>query len=155
MAGTQKFVELLLRNIEEEIPVILIKEKHFVFDSFIRGYHAYMGIWEPKIGDEDFTFVNENDNQYDQFAIAVTFEGRTVGHVPKNLSKILNRFTKIPSCELKCRVTGKRVNRGAGYGLEIPVSYTLIGVEKAIDWAQKNIEKTFVILDKKVEKCKK
>ena len=31
----------------------------------------------------------------------------------------------------------------------------IISVEKAIDWAQKNIEKTFVILDKKVEKCKK
>ena len=25
----------------------------------------------------------------------------------------------------------------AGYGLEIPVTYTLVGVEKAIDWAQK------------------
>ena len=47
------------------------------------------------------------------------------------------------------------MNRDADYGLEIPVTYTLVGVEKAIDWAQKNIEKTFLILDKKVEKCKK
>ena len=86
---------------------------------------------------QDFSFVNENDNQHDQFAIAVTFEGRTVGHVPKYLSKILNRFTKNPFCELTCRVTGKRVNRGAGFGLEIPVTYRLVGV----DWHRRTLKK--------------
>ena len=63
----------------------------------------------------------EEDNEQNDFALAVKFEDRIVGHVPKNLSKIMNCFTKIPSCSLRCKVTGKHVNRGAGYGLEIPV----------------------------------
>ena len=53
----------------------------------------------------------------------------------------MNRFTKIPSCSLRWKVTGKRVNRGAGYGLEIPIVYELIGPEKAVDWGEKTLRK--------------
>ena len=45
----------------------------------------------------------------------------TGGHVPKNLSKILNFFLTLPNCAIKWKVTGKHINQGAGYGLEIPV----------------------------------
>ena len=45
---------------------------------------------------------------------------------------------KIPNCTIGCKVTGKRVNRGAGYGLEIPVQYRFIGAEIAVEWAEKN-----------------
>ena len=44
--------ELLLKNIDEEISLVIQKEKQFSFDSFIRGYHAYMEIWTPKVGDD-------------------------------------------------------------------------------------------------------
>ena len=57
-----------------------------------------------------------------------------LGHPVKQGNKTIS---KIPSCELKCRVAGKRVNRGAGYGLEIPVIYELVGAEKAVEWGQK------------------
>ena len=83
----------------------------------------------------------EEDNEHDDFAVAIKFEDRIVGHVPKNLSKIMNRFTKILSCSLRCKVTGKRVNRGAGYGLEITVVYELIGPKKAVDWGEKTLRK--------------
>ena len=66
-----------------------------------------------------------------------------------------NRFTKIPYCSIECKVTGKPKNRGARYGLEIPVVYELIGAEKAVDWAEKNIKKTLEIVDIKVKKCTK
>ena len=46
---------------------------------------------------------------------------------------------KIPNCANRCIVRGKSVNRGAGYGLEIPVQYRFIGAEKAVEWAEKNI----------------
>ena len=36
--------ELLLKNIDEEISLVIQKEKQFSIDSFIRGYHAYMEI---------------------------------------------------------------------------------------------------------------
>ena len=55
-------------------------------------------------------------------------------------------------CELRYRVTGKRVNSaGDGYGLEIPVTYELVGVDKAVDWARKNIEKGIEIVNKKIK----
>ena len=45
------------------------------------------------------------------------------------------------------------MNRGADYGLELPVTYKLVGV--SVDWAQKNIEKALEVVNKKVEKCTK
>ena len=33
------------------------------------------------------------------------------------------------------------MNRGAGYGLEIPVQYIFVGAEKAVEWAEKHIKK--------------
>ena len=35
---------------------------------------------------------------------------------------------------------GKRLKRGAGYGLEIPVVCTLNGREKAIEWIKSKIQ---------------
>ena len=46
---------------------------------------------------------------------------------------------KIPNCSIGRKVTGKPVNRGGGYGLEITVQYRFINAEKAIEWAEKNI----------------
>ena len=94
----------------------------------------------------------EEDNEHDDFAVAIKFEDRIVGHVTKNLSKIMNRYTKIPSCSLRCKVTSKRVNRGAGYGLEIPVVYELIGPEKAVDWGGKTLRKIGNVVNRKVKK---
>ena len=59
---------------------------------------------------------------------------------------------KIPNCTIGCKVTGKCVNRGVGYGLEIPVQYRFIGAEKAVEWAKKNIKKVFENINKKVNK---
>ena len=84
---------------------------------------------------------SENENQHRKFAVAIVLEERIVGHVPKNLSKIFHQFMKIRNCTIGCKVTGKRVNRGAGYGVKIPVQYRFIGAEKAVEWAEKNIKK--------------
>ena len=94
-----------------------------------------MGIWTAKVGGKNFCLKSEIENQYDKFAVAIVLEERIVGHVPKNVSKIFHQFMKIPNCIIGCKVTGKRVNHGAGYGLEIPVQYKFIGAEKAVEWA--------------------
>ena len=146
---------MLLKNIDQEIELILIKQKQYDLDSFVRGHHAYMDIWTPKAGDENFCLKSENENQHDKFAVAIVLKERIVGHVPKNLSKILHQFKKIPNCTIGCKVTGKRVNRGAGYGLEIPVQYRFIGAEKAVEWAKKNKKNAFETINKKVNKCVK
>ena len=114
-----------------------------------------MDVWTPKVRDENFCLKSENENQHDKFAVAIVLEERIVGHVPKNLSKIFHQFMKIPNCTIGCKVTGKRVNRGAGYGLEIPVQYRFIDAEKAVEWAEKNIKKVFENINKKVNRCVK
>ena len=152
MSAIQK---MFLKNIDEEIELILIKQKQYDLDSFVRGYHVYMDIWTPKVGDENFCLKSENENQHEKFAVAIVLEERIVGHVPKNLSKIFHQFMKIPNCTIGCKVTGKCVSRGAGYGLEIPVQCRFIGAEKAVKWAKKNIKNVFENINKKVNKCLK
>ena len=95
-----------------------------------------MDLSTSKIGDKNFYLKSENENQHNKFAVAIVLEGRIVGHVTKNLRKIFHQFVKIPNCTIGCKVTGKRVNRGADYGLEIPVQYIFIGAEEAVEWTE-------------------
>ena len=112
-----------------------------------------MDIWTPKAGDKNFCLKSENENQHDKFAVAIVLEEQIVGHVPKNLSKIFHRFMKIPNSTIGCKVTGKRVNRGVDYGLEIPVQCRFILTKKAVKWGKKYITKVFQNIDKKIKKC--
>ena len=123
--------KMLLKIIDEEIDLILIKQKQYYLDSFVRWYHAYMGIWTPKVGEKKI----EVRNWKSAWQVCSCYCVGIVGHVSKNLSKIFHQFLKIPNCTIGCKVTGKRVNHGAGYGLEIPVQYKFIGAEKAVEWA--------------------
>ena len=70
----------------------------------------------------------EIGNVYDPNAVAVYQEVRVVGHVPvpRNLAPSLP-FLARNTCKAFVEVTGKRVNRGAGYGLENPCTYRLYG----------------------------
>ena len=44
-------IEVLLKDINQHIPIILIKEDTFTSNCFVRGYYAYMDIWAPKTED--------------------------------------------------------------------------------------------------------
>ena len=50
-----------------------------------------------------------------------------VGHVPANLSVIFSHFLSRTCNKGTAEVTGPRLNRGAGYGLEILCKYRLYG----------------------------
>ena len=52
-------------------------------------------------------------------------------------------------------VTGKRINHGAGYALEIHVEYVFNGNEKAFQWGKKNFDNIDVNVHKKVGGCLK
>ena len=60
--------------------------------------------------------------------------------MPHNISKSVYKFLKLPNLKLSCKVKGKRLNRGVGYGLKIPVIYTFNGHEKAIEWIKSKIQ---------------
>ena len=59
--------------------------------------------------------------------VGVVIDRKTAGHIPKDLSKTFKRFLTLRNCTIKCTVIGKRVNHGAGYGLEIPVNFKFFG----------------------------
>ena len=123
-------------------------------NSYARGYHA---CWNPLIGDDSLRCKREDDNINDDYAVAVKHSNHTgprvVGNVPFLYSSTFKKFLFLPNHTIKVLVTGKRINHGAGYGLEIPVEYVFNGNEKALQWAKKNLDKIDANVNKKVGRC--
>ena len=94
---------------------------------------------------------------YDENAVAVILDDciskKIVGHVPFNWSKLASMFLKVPNSCIRATVTGKRVNRGAGLGLEIPMDYTFYGDARVVLWLEKAFKKITENIDAKVAKC--
>ena len=102
------------------------------WSSYVRGYHEYKDIWSPFVG-EMLRLTVEHTNPHDSFAVAVEKDGTAVGHIPKNISRIVSFFLKKDGNVGFCEVTGTKVNRGAGLGLEIPCVYRLYGHQKYVE----------------------
>ena len=76
----------------------------FQFDIYVRGYHAFMNIWEPLLG-ECLKCVKKPTSEVEKHAVAVVrlnFLSKevVVGHVPKFISMILSMFLSLPGCPL-------------------------------------------------------
>ena len=67
----------------------------------------------------------EPSNVRDKSAVAVFKDGSIVGHVPINMAPILYQFLRREVNKAFVEVKGEKVNRGGGYGLEIPCVYRL------------------------------
>ena len=91
--------------------------------SYVR---ACSDFWTPTIG-KVLLVKPEPTNKKDSNAVAVFKEDMIVGHVPRNLSPRLFQFLRRDINKAFAEVTGQKVNRGAGYGLEIPCTYRLYG----------------------------
>ena len=102
------------------------------FDSYIRGYHAYLDTWTPVVG-ETLLLKREPSNEKDSSAVAVMKEDIIVGHVP---ASVIFQFLRRDCNKGFVEVTGSKVNRGAGYGLEIPSTYRLYGPRPYTDRIQ-------------------
>ena len=145
---------------EIEIPTIIEKSLvTYEYDSFARGYHVYMNIWNPLIG-EILKCKREPTNEVDKHAVSIMRSDSlgkesVVGHIPHSISKFSSMFLTIPSTAIEVEVLGKRLNRGGGYGLEIPVKYRYYGQEKLIQWLSKKLETVKKELECKISKCLK
>ena len=133
-------------NIDEPLPIVIDKANSFSFNSYARGYHAYMKIWNPVDG-AVLVCTRETDNRHDDCALFLIRNSHVVGHVPLGLSKTFSNFLSLPVSTMLCIVTGKRLNRGAGLGLEILVMYQLRGHEKTLQWLEKTITKIVLHVD--------
>ena len=74
----------------------------------------------------------ETTNPKDKNAVAVHIEETIVGHVPYNIAPYMSRFLKRDVNIAYAKVTGGKINRGAGYELEIPCIYRLYGPREYI-----------------------
>ena len=80
---------------------------------YIRGYHAYSSVWSPRVG-ETLTLLNEADNPHDCYDEGqCCCRARTEEAEQDNF--LLSHEIELPFCE----VTGRRMNRGGGFGQEV------------------------------------
>ena len=91
--------------------------------------------------------TRETDNPHDNYAVSIIRNSYVLGHVPLGLGKTFSNFLSLPVSTMLCIVTGKRLNRGAGLGLEILVMYQARGHEKASQWLEKTITKIVLHAD--------
>ena len=105
----------------------------FELNHYICGYHDYMDIWTPYIG-ETLSFHCKKSNSKDPHAVAGMYSDNVmVGHVPVLFSRVFYFFPQRYGHNGCCEITGERVNRGIGVGLEIPCIYRLSGKQLYIN----------------------
>ena len=69
----------------------------------------------------------------------VVNDDEVLGHIPLRLSKIMSMFLKLIDSHMGVEGTGKYVNRGAGYRLEIPCKYHVTSQKKGVAWVSKKV----------------
>ena len=82
---------------------------------------------------ETLRLRREPTNSVDKHAVAVIKDGAVVGHVPYNLAPRFSQFLMRNVNKAFAEVAGKEVNRGAGYGQEVPCVFRLYGPKGYIE----------------------
>ena len=108
MAQNDKVRDLLLKDVEVEIPIYICFSL-YEFDSFIRGYHVYPHMWTP-VEEETYSFTHEPGNEQNCNAVAVMYEDRVVDHIPLAICKCISLFLTLPGSFLETKVTEKKIN---------------------------------------------
>ena len=122
---------------EIQFPIIIEKNlARHEYDSFARGYHMYMDIWNPLIG-MILKCKREPTNEVDKHAVAIMRSNSlakesVVGHIPENVSKFSLMFLMTLFTSIEVEVVGKNLNHGGGHGLETPIKYCFYGLEKIV-----------------------
>ena len=99
----------------------------------VRGHHVYKAAWSPYIR-EELPVQREVNNIHDDFAVAVLMNGNTVGHVPREISRVCWYFLHKSGSEMTCIVNGdRRRSEVDGKGLVVPCVYIIRGKQKHLD----------------------
>ena len=140
LSKEEMILKQMTDNIDEPLLIVTDELICFSFDSYARGYHAYMNIWNPVDG-EILVCTRETDNSHDTYAVSIMRNSYVVGHAPWSLSKAFSNFLSLPGSTILCTVTGKKVNRGAGLGLEITRNISSKGTCESVKVARASYEK--------------
>ena len=76
-------------NIDQPFPIVIDKSYSFSFNSYARGCHVYMNIWNPVDG-EILVCTREIDNPHDNYAVSIMRNLCVVRYVP--LEKAINNI---------------------------------------------------------------
>ena len=91
-------------------------------------------MWISIIEDDSSTREREEHNENDKSAVAIIWDDcvskKIVGHVPLNWSKVASKFLQLTNHHICVEVTGKRVSRCVGLGLEIPANYFFMEMQE-------------------------
>ena len=102
----------------------------FKYSLFSRGYYVYKDVWISITGGDSLTCEREEHNENDKSAVAIIWDDcvskKIVGHVPLNWSKVAS----LTNHHIRVEVTGKRVKRGVGLGLEILANYFFMEMQE-------------------------
>ena len=101
-----KTMMLNLKDLELEEDCV----KEFSFYSYVRAFHVYKDIWNPRI----LKCRHEKGNEHDEFAIGVysndEMKEEIVGHTPLYLSKAMFKLFQLSQLKICCTVTEKWMN---------------------------------------------
>ena len=64
-------VKILAENIDMELPITLEEFSSHTMNTLSRGYHEYMSVQMPQIGDDFFLCRRELSNEHDEYAVAI------------------------------------------------------------------------------------
>ena len=76
-------------------------------------------------------------------------------YLKMSYSRCVSQFLEISSNTVTCAVIGKRVNRGGGYGLELPRQYSFKGKLLAVKWLSGRLAKERKIVEDALAGIKK
>ena len=109
---------LINKDIYDVVLPIWIMEDSSTFqcESLVRGYHVYISIWDPLVSDCLKSRKYPTSRMSKTAAAVIRFnsysEEVVVGHVPKNMSKLVFMFLSLSHCAVDIFVTGKCTNSG-------------------------------------------
>jgi hypothetical protein len=115
----------LLQGIMSELGLVCCKQ------SAVRGFHVYRFNWQPVL-DQICETECELNNINDRFAVAVKVGGISVGHLPREQSRVCHYFIQRGGCiQVEISDTQYRRSLFEQGGLEIPC--TLIFISTSAD----------------------
>ena len=86
----------------------------YEYDSFTRGYHAYLSIWNQLVGETLKCRQEPSNEVVDKNAVAIIRsdprEKETIVQVSQNISKTCSMFQKVPDASIEVQVARRRLN---------------------------------------------
>ena len=91
--------------------------------------------------------THEEGNKHHKYAVVVycnDLMNNSWTYMPPHFSKLVCKFLQLPNTTVCWSVTGKRLNRRTGYGLEISEIYVLRGPKRTINWVKKAVVRELI-----------